>query len=148
MAAPGYYLLLEGKLPGPDEALKELRDLPPGKSKGDKYFYGIERTGKYIGCFDLVQDYPEPKIGFIGLLLFVEPEQGKSHGAQVLKYIKRIAGKWGSTRLRVAVVGKNRRALNFWKREGFVELYRKPSERYSDDVIVMEAALTTSTPAT
>jgi len=42
-ASPGYHLLLEGKLPGPDAALKELKDLPPGKLESDKYFYGIQR---------------------------------------------------------------------------------------------------------
>lgn len=140
-AAPGYYLLLEGKLPGPDTAMEELKQLPPGKSESDKYFFGIQHAGEYIGCFDLIRDYPESKIGFIGLLLFAESEQSKSYGVNALKYIKSMASQWGCTRLRLVVVRKNRRAFKFWRREGFIELFRKPYARYSDDIIIMEYAL-------
>ncbi len=48
MAAPSYHLLKEGNLPGTDAALKALQELPPGKSEGDKYFFGIKRSGDYI----------------------------------------------------------------------------------------------------
>lgn len=84
MAAPNYYLLLEGNLPGPNEALESLRELPPGKIENDKYFFGIQHSGKFIGFFDVVRNYPKAKIAFIGLLLFVESEQCKSHGVSSL----------------------------------------------------------------
>lgn len=137
MAAPGYHLLIEGSLPGIDYALESLQELPPGKSIEDKYFYGIKKSDNYIGCFDLVRDYPETKIAFIGLLLFIESEQNKSYGVQALQNIKNMAGQWGCTSLRLAVIENNHRALAFWKREGFVELYRKPSERYSRNAVFM-----------
>ena len=142
MAAPGYYLLLEGNLPGFDAALGCLQEFPPGKTIDDKYFYGIKKSGNYIGCFDLVRDYPEPQIAFIGLLLFIEPEQNKSYGVQALQYIKNMAGQWNCNSIRLAVIENNQRALAFWKREGFIELYKKPSEQYSSNAIFMEYALT------
>ncbi len=142
MAAPRYHLLIEGNIPGTDAALKALQELPPGKSDGDKYFFGIKRSGAYIGCFDLVRNYPESKIAFIGLLLFIESEQNKSYGAQALKYIKSMAEQWGCTRLRLAVIENNKSALAFWKREGFIEPYRKTSEQYCSNAIVMEYAIT------
>ena len=142
MAAPGYHLLTEGNLPGIDAALETLQELPPGKTIDDKYFYGIKIFNNYIGCFDLVRDYPEPKIAFIGLLLFIESEQNKSYGVHALQYIKSMAEQWDCTRLRLAVIENNQRALAFWKRERFIELYRKPSELYSSNAIFMEYTLT------
>jgi GNAT superfamily N-acetyltransferase len=101
----------------------------------------MQHSGRLIGCFDIVRGYPDSKIAFIGLLLFVESEQGKSHGVEALQYIECLAGQWGCTRLRIAVIETNKRALSFWTREGFVELYRKPSDRYTGDVVFMERAL-------
>jgi|WetSurMetagenome_2_1015567.scaffolds.fasta_scaffold294576_2 diamine N-acetyltransferase len=137
-AAPGYYLLLEGNLPNPDAALKELKEVPPGKSAYDKFFYGIQLSGKYIGCFDLIRNYPDSKTAFIGLLLLIESEQNKSYGVQVLQYIKNLAKQWGCSRLRLGVIEKNQRALAFWKREGFLELCKQQYKQYSCNVILME----------
>jgi diamine N-acetyltransferase len=141
-AATSYYIQMEGNPPGPNAALEALQKLPPGKIADDKYFFGIKLSSEFIGCFDVVRDYPELKIAFIGLLLFVESEQSKSHGVQALQYIKSMARQWGCFTLRIAVIANNQRALTFWKREGFIELYRKPSEQYSSDAIIMEYALT------
>ncbi len=143
MAAPGYHLLNEGALPNPYAALEDLTATPPGKSACDKFFYGIQLSGKYIGCFDLIRNYPESKIAFLGLLLLIESEQNKAYGIQSLQYIKELAEQWGCTSLRLGVIEKNERALAFWKREGFLELYRQPSEQYSCHVILMECALLT-----
>jgi hypothetical protein len=43
--------------------------------------------------------------------------------------------------LRLAVIDTNVRALHFWKREGFNELYRKATSKYTGAAIVMETAL-------
>ena len=142
MAAPGYHLLIKGSLPSPDAALKDLKELPPGKTAEDKYFYGIKHSGQFVGCFDLVRDFPESKTAYIGLLLFVESEQGKSYGVQALQHIKKMAEKWGCSSIRLAVMENNRRALAFWRREGFVELFRKRSEKYSSNTIIMEYVMT------
>ena len=142
MAAPAYHLLIEGNLPGTGAALESLQELPPGKSIDDKYFYGIKTSDNYIGCFDLIRGYPESKIAFIGLLLLIESEQNKSYGVKALQYIKNMAAQWGCTCLRLVVIENNQRALAFWKREGFIELYKKTSEKYSSDAIFMEYALT------
>jgi GNAT superfamily N-acetyltransferase len=141
MAAVDYYLLVEGKSPGPDAAMEVLQELPPGKLQSDKYVYGIQYSGKLIGCFDLVRAYSNPETAFIGLLLLVESEQRKSYGVKALEYIERLAGQWGCICLRIAVIENNRRALAFWAREGFSELYRKPSNRYIGDAIIMERNL-------
>jgi GNAT superfamily N-acetyltransferase len=138
MGAPRYYLLVEGKSPGPEAAIEVLQELPPGTSASDKYVFLVEYSGLPIGCVDVVRGYPNSEVAFIGLLLFVETEQGKSHGVAALRYIERLADQWGCVRLRIAVVENNLRALAFWRREGFSELYRKQSDRFTGDVIVME----------
>lgn len=107
-AAPKYHILVEGGLPGPDAAMEALHELPPDKSSDDKYLFGMQHSGRLIGCFDIVRGYPDSKIAFIGLLLFVESEQGKSHRVEALQYIECLAGQWGCTSLRIAVIESNK----------------------------------------
>lgn len=137
-AASDYYLLVEGKRPGPGAAARVLTLLPPGTSMSDKHTLGIESSGKLIGCLDVIKGYPAPETAFIGLLLFPESERGRSRGVDALKHAEALAGEWGCRRLELAVVDTNMRALKFWKREGFSEFHRKPSERHIGDAIFME----------
>ena len=141
IAAPSYFIQLKGKHPGPDAAMEVLRKLPPGKTNNDKYVFAIQYDNEFIGCIDLVRDYPDSKTAFIGLLLFIESEQNKFHGPKALKQINSLAIQWGCIKLRIAVIDKNQRALAFWKREGFIELYRKHSEQFSSNAIIMECDL-------
>ncbi len=136
-----FYLLTEGKPPEPNQSVELLRELPPGKAAEDKYFFGISLSDQLIGCIDLIRGYPKPQVAFIGLLLFIESERSKSYGSQALKYIKALSWEWGCTHLRAAVVETNVRASAFWLREGFLEIGRRKSRRYSDSVLLLEHAL-------
>lgn len=137
-AAPDYSLLMEGKLPAPSAAEELFAALPPGKSLADKFVLGFYSASGMVGCADVIRDYPTQQIAFIGLLLFVEAEQGKSYGVLALRHIEDMAKSWGCTALRIAVIERNTRALAFWQREGFTEIYRKPSSDYTGQAIVME----------
>lgn len=140
-AAPDYSVTVEGRLPGPQDGLEALRALPVGKARADKVV-GIYRfEGTVVGCLDIVRAHPEPHIAFVGLLLFAADHQGHGFGAEALRHIKELAQGWQCTRLRLAVIDTNTRALHFWKREGFYELYRKVTTKYTGAAIVMETAL-------
>jgi GNAT superfamily N-acetyltransferase len=140
-AAPEYSLIVEGKLPSSTAAAELFAELPPGKSYVDKFVFGFLDAKGMVGCAEVIRGYPTEKVAYIGLLLFAESEQGKSFGPYALDMIEPIASAWGCTALRIAAIETNTRALAFWHREGFSELYRKPSSRYTGQAIVMERAL-------
>ena len=140
-AAPAYSLLVEGHLPTPSAADEMLAALPPGKTASDKFVFAFEADGQTIGCADLVRGHPEAQIVFIGLLLFAESAQGRGHGAAALRHIEAIARSWGCSGLRIAVIETNLRALGFWQRQGFNQLYRKDAAGFTGRAIVMERRL-------
>ena len=139
--APGYSLAVEGKLPSPNAAIEVLDALPPGKSHSDKFVYEISRDVEAVGCMEMVRGYPEVDIAFIGLLLLRESSQGRGFGAQVLRLAEAIGMGWQCRALRIAVIDTNPGAFEFWKREGFIELLRKPAMDFAGQAIVMERAL-------
>ncbi len=136
-----YFLLCEGRLQTFEEAVNDLAALPPGKQLRDKCYGGYWRDGVLVGCMDLVRGYPEPDIAYLGLLLFGESHQGQGYGVAAMAHISQLARLWGCTKLRLAVIDKNVRGLQFWQRQGFVELYRKPKPEFTGDAIVMQRAL-------
>jgi GNAT superfamily N-acetyltransferase len=139
--ASKYSLIVEGRLPTLGDAKEALCETPPGKDLQDKFFGGYWQDGTLVGCMDLIRSYPEPEIAYLGLLLFSESHQGHGLGFQALEHIAGMSRSWACTSLRLAVIDKNDRALAFWKREGFCELYRKPTSRFTGDAVVMQKAL-------
>jgi GNAT superfamily N-acetyltransferase len=139
--ASGYSLLVEGHLPTLEDAREALGETPPGKELKDKFFGGYWKDGVLVGCMDLVRGYPDPEVAYLGLLLFSETHQGLGLGVQALEHIANLSRSWGCAMLRLAVIDKNLRAHAFWQREGFSELYRKPTSKYTGDAIVMQKAI-------
>lgn len=140
--SPGYYLTVCGQLPAPDEALRDLRELPPGKEMVDKFFYLLTTAdGRACGCCDVVRAYPDPHTAYIGLLLFAENAQGQGYGAQAVQYLQQLALSWGCRYLRLGVVASNQRGLAFWQREGFIEVVRREKPAYNAPVIVMQKTI-------
>ncbi|RQM43981.1 GNAT family N-acetyltransferase [Paraburkholderia bannensis] len=139
--APGYSLAVEGKLPTSGAAAEVLDALPPGKGYPDKFVYEVVLDAEAVGCVEMIRSYPETDVAFIGLLLFREQSQGRGLGSQVLCLAEAIGTGWQCRALRIAVIDTNPRAFNFWKREGFVELLRKPAMDFAGQAIVMERAL-------
>lgn len=140
-AAPDYSLTVEGRLPSPTDGIEAFRALPAGKERKDKLIGTYLYQDIPIGCVDLVRGHPEPHIAFLGLLLFAKARQRHGHGVAALRHIKELARAWSCTTLRLAVIDTNFQAFRFWKREGFIEIHRKPTTKYTGAAIIMETAL-------
>ena len=136
-----YSLLVEGKLPTIEGAKDELTALPPGKQLHDKYYGGYWNDDTLVGCMELIRGHPDPDIAYLGLLLFGNSHQGRGYGRAAMSHISDLARSWGCTKLRLAVIEGNVRGLRFWQREGFVELYRKPTAKFTGDAIVLQRAI-------
>jgi GNAT superfamily N-acetyltransferase len=139
--AADYSLLVEGRLPTLQDARDELIELPPGKDLSDKFFGGFWMNDDLVGCAELIRGYPDPHIAYIGLMLFAATHQGQGLGVLAIEHLAELARSWQCDELRLAVIDKNLRALCFWQREGFRELYRKPVSSFTGDAIVMHKTL-------
>lgn len=141
-AAPSYSLTVDGSLPSPSAAQEMFEALPPGRNFDDKFVFEIRSQAGVVGCVDVIRGYPESHVAFIGLILLIESAQGQSYGPAALRLLESIATDWKCTAMRIAVIDTNKRALAFWRREGFVELQRKESVGFTGMAIIMERALT------
>ncbi|MBF7688830.1 GNAT family N-acetyltransferase [Acinetobacter sp. EC24] len=140
-ASTDYFQIVLGKLPNNDAIDQDLLAVPQGCSLDAKFFYGIYEKTQMIGCLDLIRGYPNENTIFIGLLLFITARQGLGYGPQALEFVIQKAIQWNCPQLRIAIVQSNIKAISFWLREGFVEIYRKDSQEFIAPIIVMERSL-------
>jgi len=145
MDAPSYTQLVEGRPPSATDVDDFFDGMPEGKDARDKFALGFSIGAEMIGCADVIRSYPTRDCAFIGLLLFSEAHQGRGHGKRALHLIEDIAIHWRCSKIRLAVISTNPRALAFWKRESFDILQRKDNPRFTGQVIVMERRCDTAT---
>ncbi len=141
MSVPTYCQLVEGRPPSFEDVDDFFDGKPDGTDRADKFTVGFYLDDELIGCADVIRGYPSANCAFIGLLLFAERHQGRGYGRQALGKIERMARAWRCSSLWLAVIETNPAGLAFWTREGFVERYRKTTERFTGDAIVMERCL-------
>jgi GNAT superfamily N-acetyltransferase len=120
-AAPAYFQAVTGAPPGRAAAQSTFTALPPDKTYGDKFVWGLYAGESMIGCADVIRGYPVREKAVIGLLLLAEPWQ-----------------RHGLGRAFAALV-----ALTFWRRLGYRETgeVKPPQPGIVADVHVFEKPL-------
>jgi RimJ/RimL family protein N-acetyltransferase len=136
--APSYTELVEGRPPSTEDVDDFFFGKPVGTDVAHKSVFGFCVGQDMIGCADLVRSYPTDDCVWIGLMLFSEARQGRGYGKAALGLLIEMAGEWGYRSAQLAVVSTNPRAHAFWEREGFAEIRRASSPRFTGDLIVME----------
>jgi ribosomal protein S18 acetylase RimI-like enzyme len=126
-ACADYFHMVSGEAMGPEETEKELNELPPGKTLDDKFFLGLQLPdGTLGGILDVVRDYPESGIWYLGLLLLHPTERGHGRGASLHAQLRKHIQQQGGKAIRLGVLDQNDKALRFWERLGYIEIARKP----------------------
>ncbi len=130
-----YTKLIEGRLPQPNDAKDLLEALPSGKELKDKFVLGIYESDKLVGVIDLIKDYPEENIWFIGLFLLSPEYRGRGLGNKIyLKLKDDLMNLEKVKAVRISVAEENTKAINFWRKLGFVDLYSKTETRGDGDM--------------
>jgi ribosomal protein S18 acetylase RimI-like enzyme len=115
-----YLELVTGEPPGPDEAARLLREVPPGKGAEDKFVIGLfDAPGHLVGVLDVIRGYPRQHEWYLGLLLFGPSSRGRGLGERVYRRLEEWVRAEGGTAIHLIVQEQNPRALDFWKRMGF-----------------------------
>ena len=127
----GEYLELHYGAPAdPQHLVRELLwELPPGKALDDKFSLGLFEQGEQlVGGLDVIQDYPEPREWYLGLLVLAPEQRGQGRGAAVLQALVEWLRVRGARGVRLAVSEHNAPGLRFWTRAGFRPLRQVMAE--------------------
>lgn len=135
----GFSARVEGRAPrrADVDALFEAR--PPEVEAERKHTLGWFEDGRLVAVADVVEDWPQAGVDYLGLLLVRATHQGRGVGR---RFHEAVVTRFGAERWRLSVVASNARgAVPFWQALGYVEVDRRPwqNERGDDGVaIVME----------
>jgi ribosomal protein S18 acetylase RimI-like enzyme len=126
---PDYAEVVEGAPVSTTAAEELFQSLPPGGSFSDKLVIGIfDRMGEQTGVLDGMRHYPEENIWWIGLLLVGSETRSRGVGGKMTEAFIKYARVNGGKAVMLGVVEENRRAFQFWKKNGF-ELARTTEPR-------------------
>lgn len=120
--------------------LDDMRALPPDKTIEDKYYVGFYKNEKLIAVMDLIDDYPEKGIAYIGFFMTDVSMQNKGLGTEIISDLcKYLAGEAYQS-VRLAWVKGNPQAKHFWLKNKFTPIMETKSN-VADKVILAEKLL-------
>lgn len=120
-----FNILTEGQMPGEKAGYEILNDLPPGKELKDKKVLGVYDEDLLVAVVEMVKDYKVPGEWIIGLFMIDPVRRGNNLGSAIHNYIREFVALNGGSLLRIGVIEKNAKGLNFWKKLGYREVERK-----------------------
>ena len=75
-----------------------------------------------MAVMDLIDDYPEPDMAFIGFFMMNAALQGKQIGTAIIRDVCEYLKQTGITVVRLAYAEDNPQAGHFWNKNGFLPL--------------------------
>lgn len=114
------YVLLESSKEPDIAYLRETFDGPPSHSKTDRFVIGVEdSSGSLLGTAGYIRNFYSDREWYIGLLILNPAARNQGIGTKVVQKIVEHARREGGSRLRIAVLDKNKKARRFWERQDF-----------------------------
>lgn len=130
--AADYVTLEIGRAPDLDFVMDFFEAVPPGLTTNDLFTFAVMQESAMLGVICAAQGYELPDDWWVGLVLLDPAFRGRGAGHNVVQLIKKNARGAGMNMLKLAVLEANPRAMQFWKREGFVEHRYAPATPQSD----------------
>jgi GNAT superfamily N-acetyltransferase len=126
-ANPEYFHAVEGRAPGPGEAIDEFHSQPPAE-------WGFTRTwllgfvddaNSLVGMAGVVSDLLAVNVWHLGLFIVATSRHGSGEARALYRALEDWAIRGGAQWLRLGVVEGNARAERFWEKAGFVEVRKR-----------------------
>lgn len=102
-----------------ESILEDMEALPPGKSYDDKFYVGFFENENLVAIMDLILDYPEKEIAFIGLFMTNIQYQNKGIGSKIISEIVTYLKSLGYKKIRLGVDKGNPQSYSFWSKNNF-----------------------------
>ena len=119
--APSFAFATEGRTPTDADADRLMDVVPDERTSEDVFIYAVYQGASLVGCVYLARNYPKHGEVNLVLLLLVERFQRGMLGIRCMRWIEQQALGWGCTRISGVADVPNDRALQFWRRLGFLE---------------------------
>lgn len=126
-ANPAYFMAVNGRPAGPDDARLEWEEQPPAHlGFTRRWFMGLrarEQAGEpLVGVAVVVSDLCAPQAWHLGLFIIATALHGRGVAGPAYQALEDWARAQGARWMRLGVVRGNARAEAFWTRQGFIEL--------------------------
>jgi GNAT superfamily N-acetyltransferase len=128
-ANPEYFLAVEGRPAGPNEAYDEFHSEPPaGWTFSKLWFLGFMDDGdSFIGMASLASDLLARNVWHIGLFMIATVRHGKGDAQALYRALEHWAIRSGAQWFRLGVVEGNARAERFWQKVSFIQVRKRES---------------------
>ena len=123
-----------------DSILSDLVALPPGKLPDDKYYVGFFRGETLLAQMDLIADYPERAMAYIGLFMMEASVQQAGIGTRIMEDLCRHLAEEGIRTVRLCWVKGNPQAEHFWRKNQFAPI-RETQSMSGQTVVLAERRL-------
>ena len=97
----------------------DMGAVPNGKDMSDKFYLGFIKGRSLVAILDLVLAYPDKDTAYIGFYMLNAVYQGKGIGSQIITEVCDLLKK-DFKYVRLAYVQTNKKAGEFWRKNGFV----------------------------
>ena len=98
---------------------EDMEVLPPGKGYADKFYIGFFDGENLVAVMDLIRDFPQEKVAFIGLFMVDARYQGKGTGSRIIEECGACLRESGFQTIQLGVDKGNPQSFAFWKKNGF-----------------------------
>lgn len=119
---------------------KDMLALPPNVDPGQKYYMGFFAEDRLVAVLDLIDDYPQQDIAYIGFFMVDVAFQHSGIGSEIISTVSEYLCSNGYSSIRLAWVKGNPQAEHFWKKNGFMPI-KETSASVADVVILAERIL-------
>lgn len=141
---PEYFSLLQDHEVTLEESINDVNELPPNTNSNQKFYIGFYREGKLEMVMDYIEEFPQEKIVWIGLLMVDGKRRRKGIGRSMMNSFFEILIKNDFTSIQLGVIDANTKAESFWESLGFNEIRRSSiigDSKCKLNIIVMEKVL-------
>ena len=102
-----------------ESILEDMKALPPGKERKDKFYVGFLKDGQLAAVMDLILDYPEERTVYIGFFMVNRKFQGRGNGSSIVDECAECFRKLGYGKIRLAIDRGNPQSEAFWTKNRF-----------------------------
>ena len=105
--------------PSRETVKDDMVALPLAKKMEDKHYIGFFDGNSLVAVMDLIDQYPDERTAFIGLLMVAKNRQGKGIGTFIVKALSEALKAKGYMRIRLGYIKTNLPAQSFWLKQDF-----------------------------
>ena len=102
-----------------ESIFEDMKALPQGKSYDDKFYVGFFENKSLVAMMDLILDYPEKDIAFIGVFMTNIQYQHKGISSEIICEIAMYLKSLGYKKIRLGVDKGNPQSYSFWSKNHF-----------------------------